>query len=157
MHTGLSLAQACSGHAYTAPRPSLLSCHPLTTEHFCDRSTWLWTLLTSENLGSQEWAVQRPFGEWLLQGLRCWMSCLSHYTADLCLWHLYMLLSSPQGARQMTTIHGQTLIWCYIGMVHVLESLPSHVPSDRPYSAVLSGIIIPLQCLTYSVLHILDF
>lgn len=85
--------------------------------------------------------------------------------------HLHTLLSSPQGARQVTTIHGchgchdnschgchgQTLIWCYIGMVHVLEGLPSHVPSDSLYSAVLGDIIILLQCLTYSVLHILDF
>lgn len=127
-----------------------------------DRRTWLWTLLTSENLGSQEWAVQRPPGEWLLQGLKCWMPCLS-----LPCWpkprHFYMLLSSPQDARQMTIIHGchgchgQTLIWCYIGMVHVLEGLPSHVPSDRLYSAVLGDIIILLQCLTYSVLHILEF
>lgn len=74
-----------------------------------------------------------------------------------------MLLSSPQDARQTTIIHGchgchgQTLIWCYIGMVHVLEGLPSHVPSDRLYSAVLGDIIILLQCLTYSVLHILEF
>lgn len=70
-----------------------------------DRRTWLWTLLTSENLGSQEWAVQRPPGEWLLQGLKCWMPCLS-----LPCWpkprHFYMLLSFPQGARQMTAIHG---------------------------------------------------
>lgn len=49
--------------------------------------THYWALLWQEdltvdpshiwNLGSQEWAVQRPSGEWLLQGLRCWMSCLS--------------------------------------------------------------------------------